>query len=289
MICTANGTAEDLTNTGSTTVPGMCPEGFPNRPLYENMGTATGQTVDGDPVNDVDPSHYCNPPEPDIDIEKATNGVDADDPNAGDAPQIAPGDFVGWTYVVTNTGDVTLFNVGVVDDQGVLVTCPQDTLEPDESMICTANGTAEDLLDTGATTVPGMCPDGFPNRPLYENMGTATGETEIGETVQDVDPSHYCNPPDPNIDIEKLTNDVDADDPNAGDAPQIAPGDLVTWTYIVTNTGNVTLTDVTVMDDGLPVVSCVVTELAPGEMFTCTGSALAEDLLNTSFTTVPGL
>ena len=61
---------------------------------------------------------------PSIDIEKATNGVDADDPNAGDAPQIAmPGGLVTWTYVVTNTGNEPLNNVVVTDDQGVALSC----------------------------------------------------------------------------------------------------------------------------------------------------------------------
>ena len=108
---------------------------------------------------------------PDIDIEKLTNGVDADDPNAGDAPQILPGDPVTWTYIVTNTGNVPLTNVTVTDDQGVAVSCPADTLAPGDSFTCTANGVADDLLTTGFTTVPGLC-GGFPNTPLYENIGT---------------------------------------------------------------------------------------------------------------------
>jgi hypothetical protein len=154
---------------------------------------------------------------------------------------IAPGDVVTWTYVVTNTGDITLTNVTVVDDQGVAVSCPTDTLAPGESMVCTASGLADDLMMTGFTTVPGMC-DGIPDPwPLYENMGTATGEWMAGQTVQDVDPSHYCNPPMPDILIEKHTNGADADDPNGMDVPVIAPNDPVTWEYFVTNTGNITL------------------------------------------------
>src|SRR3569833_2159837 len=71
------------------------------------------------------------PQAPAIKIVKVTgatsgfaNGADANDPNAGDAPQIAIGNTVFWTYRVTNTGNVTLNNVLVTDDQGVAVTCP---------------------------------------------------------------------------------------------------------------------------------------------------------------------
>ena len=62
-------------------------------------------------------------------------------------------DEVVWTYIVTNTGDVALFNVQVVDDAGT----PQDprddfaplggaTLEPGESIEVTASGIVVDGL-----------------------------------------------------------------------------------------------------------------------------------------------
>ena len=52
------------------------------------------------------------------------------------------------------------------------------------------------------------------------------------------DPSHYCNPAEPGIDIEKLTNDRDADGANDVDTPSVTGCQLV-WTYVVRNTGNV--------------------------------------------------
>ena len=55
------------------------------RPTYSNLGTVQARQL-----TDSDPSHYCNPPAPAIDIEKATNGVDADDPNAGTAAGFGP-------------------------------------------------------------------------------------------------------------------------------------------------------------------------------------------------------
>jgi len=77
----------------------------------------------------------------------------------------------------------------MVDDQGVLVSCPKATLQPGESMDCTASATAENLNATSFTTVPGLC-GGFPGTPLYENMATATGETSTDAFVEDTDPSH---------------------------------------------------------------------------------------------------
>ncbi|WP_440954461.1 DUF7507 domain-containing protein [Methanosarcina sp. Mfa9] len=211
---------------------------------YANLGNATGYYEDM-PVSDEDPSHYFGAT-PAIDIEKATNGEDAD---AAPGPMIVAGGTVEWTYVVTNTGNVPLENVNVVDDQGVTVSCPTDTLAPGESMTCTATGTA----------IPGQ----------YENLGTTTGE--YGQTtVSDADPSHYFGA-EPAVDIEKHTNGNDADEPTG---PFVMVGAPVTWEYIVNNTGNVELTNVEVSDDVLGYVGTIaVLPVGATETLTMDGTA----------------
>ncbi|NEO97701.1 MAG: hypothetical protein F6K58_03135, partial [Symploca sp. SIO2E9] len=80
---------------------------------------------------------------------------------------------------------------------------------------------------------------------IYQNTGTVEAD---GATDSDL--SHYVNLDlQPGIDIEKFTNGVDADTPGA--AAVIAAGDTVTWTYEVTNTGNVSFnaSDISVTDD----------------------------------------
>ena len=105
---------------------------------------------------------------PAIDVEKATNGHDADLPTG---PSILVGDDVVWTYLVTNQGEVTLTNISVIDDQGVLVICPLDMLAVGASMECSASGTA----------IEGQ----------YGNIGTAAGTAPDGAIVTSSDPSHY--------------------------------------------------------------------------------------------------
>ncbi len=55
----------------------------------------------------------------------------------------------------------------------------------------------------------------------------------------------------PAISIVKYTNGQIANDPNGTDVPVIKPGDPVTWTYEVTNTGQVAIarSNVSVTDD----------------------------------------
>jgi len=66
-----------------------------------------------DDVDDEDPSHYFGEAGPAIDIEKDTNGNQADVITLQD--QIAIGDPVAWTFEVENTGNVDLANVTVTD------------------------------------------------------------------------------------------------------------------------------------------------------------------------------
>jgi LPXTG-motif cell wall-anchored protein/uncharacterized repeat protein (TIGR01451 family) len=206
------------------------------------------------------------PATPDIDIEKATNGSDAD---TVPGPSIPAGAPVTWTYVVTNTGTVTLTNVGVSDVPAATITCPQSTLAPNESMTCTASGTAA--------------------LGQYTNTATATGTPPTGPNVTDADPSHYFGVA-PGIDIEKATNREDAD---AAPGPLVETGDPVTWTYVVTNTGNVALDPVVVTDDQLGTITCPASTLAVGASMTCTASGTAvagqyENLATATGTTPTG-
>ena len=281
----------DCDGTGSNVIPGpLAPEasftciatGTATAGQYANTGTVTGVDPTDVEVTDEDPSHYFGT-EPSIDIEKATNGDDADVPTG---PLVAVGGTVRWTYVVRNTGNVALNDVAVTDDlvDAAAIDCDgtgsnviPGPLAPDGTFTCVATGVAE----------PGQ----------YANLGTVTGVgpvttdaagTEVaGVEVTDEDPSHYFGAA-PQVDIEKATNNDDADD-----APgvQTSEGAPVTWTYVVTNTGNVPLTAVTVTDDmvGTAEIDCdgtggnvIAGPLAPAEDFTCvaTGTAIAGQYAN---------
>ncbi len=115
-------------------------------------------------------------PIPSIDLEKHTNGADADDANGTDVPRVQLGDAISWEYIVTNTGTDTLVDVNVTDSPAETITCDHTTLAPGDSMTCTASGTAGALG-------------------LYENNATVTAEGNVsGTAVTDSDPSHYIVP-----------------------------------------------------------------------------------------------
>lgn len=76
----------------------------------------------------------------------------------------------------------------------------------------------------------------------------------------------------PAVALEKSTNGKDAD---TAPGPSIPVGDPVAWEYVVSNIGNVELTDIEVTDDqGVPVI-CPATALRAGGSMTCTGTGSA--------------
>ncbi len=268
VIVDDNGTPLDATDdvtvvTGETLAANQTKTftatGIAQTPQYANIAVVTADWTDGQnkvqTVTDSDPSHYIGsgtstptptpttPPTPTpppgpillpaIDVEKATNGRDADAPPG---PLLAPGDDVTWSYVVRNVGETRLINVVLRDDNGTPANPADDivivsgvTLEVGEVQTFSRTGTARVGQYANVARVVG-----------------ASSETPFGD-VFDTDPSHYVAPLlEPDIDLEKATNGVDADQPPGVRA--IVGGPIV-WTYVMTNTGNVPLTNVTMIDD----------------------------------------
>jgi uncharacterized repeat protein (TIGR01451 family) len=217
---------------------------------YANIGTVTALLPLGGEVAASDPSHYRAGQ---IALEKRTNGISASTPPG---PVLAVGASVSWEYIINNEFQEPLLNVEVIDDQGETVTCPATEIPAGESMTCTASGTVQ--------------------AGQYANSGLVTAELTDGTALNASDPSHYFGQA---IELEKATNGEDADLPPG---PLVAPGDPVTWTYLVTNPGPEEVTGIDVTDDQGEVVSCPATTLAAGNNMTCTanGTAVAGQYAN---------
>ncbi|GAP40069.1 DUF7507 domain-containing protein [Flexilinea flocculi] len=136
------------------------------------------------------------------------------------------GQIINYTYTIKNTGNVNLTGIFSVSDDKASVTCsaPEDgTLSPNEEMICSATYaiTQADLI-TGIVTNSAFASGFFGSNPI--NSDPVDETIIIGEI--------------PSILVVKssTTNEISS------------AGDVVPYTFTVTNQGEMPLTGVTVVD-----------------------------------------
>ncbi|HPP03103.1 MAG TPA: hypothetical protein PLX83_21190, partial [bacterium] len=235
--------------------------------LQTNWATVKGYTADNALVEASDSANYTGTEaKPEIELYKrvsvdGVNWVDADSEN--DQLYICEGQIY-FKWLVINTGNVTLTNV-VVTDNGNQV-CSTASLSPSQSISC----------EIGPLDVkPGK----------GSNTANVIGYPECGaaESVTDEDSAYYFGVR-ASIDVEKYVNDDDADLPPG---PTILVGDPVTFKFVVTNTGNVDLTDVYVTDSVLGNIAGPI-KLKVDESVTFNKSGTAEVGTHTNTATATG-
>ena len=103
-----------------------------------NIADVTGDDPNGDPVTDSDTNTVSIDQNPAIDLVKTNGGVVDEDGNGDDA-----GDTIVYDYSVENTGNVTLFNVTLSDDQLGAITLTSGLTDED------GDGDVDDLAVGG--------------------------------------------------------------------------------------------------------------------------------------------
>ncbi|GAA2465755.1 hypothetical protein GCM10009857_34540 [Agromyces soli] len=222
----------------------------------DNTATAAATPPNGLPQVSSRPSSTSTPVEraaPALAIEKSAEPQDA--------ASYQEGQEITYSFVVRNTGNVTVADIDVTESDfsgtGTLsaLSCPADrTLAPNTSFVCTASYTLTQAdVDAGEVT----------------NAATASGDAPDGAPVDaPEDTARIPVEADPQIALEKSVT------PSA----PAGPGETVTYEFVITNTGNVSLTDPTIDETAFggsgapPEVSCPSGVLRPGEVVICTAS-----------------
>ena len=171
------------------------------------------------------------------------------------------GETISYSFLVTNTGSVTLTNVTVNDpllqNAGVALDQGPQTLAPGGSFTFTATYTPTQAeIDAGSV----------------RNTATPTGTPPSGPPVEGP-PDTVIVPPDQasgmTIDKTGTLNDLDGDG-------LLDLGETISYSFLVTNTGSLTLTNVTVNDPLLQNAGVALDQgpqtLAPGGSFTFTAT-----------------
>ncbi|MEZ7507329.1 gliding motility-associated C-terminal domain-containing protein, partial [Flavobacterium sp. Arc2] len=169
-----------------------------------------------------------------------------------------PGDTVLYNFVVINTGNVTLTNITITDNNAVITGGPIATL---------GVGAVNSTTFTAVHTIT----QNDINAGYVYNLATATGTTPNGGSVTatSTDPTPCTTCPiiqdcktctitklaqSPTIEVVKTANSENYS----------AVGDILNYTIKVTNTGNVTLYQIAVTDP-LTGLDIAITSLDPGK------------------------
>ncbi len=207
-----------------------------NSSVYSDTSDDTDASSPG---GDNDPTITFLVQNPQIEVTK--------DDNFTLLPQnINPGDIIHYDIVVTNTGNVTLYNLSVSDNNANFTsgnTIAQ--LDVGQSITITADHTVTYAdIDAGQVV----------------NQATATvnfGTQTITELSDDADPAGPNGNNDPTVtlisQVPELT--VTKDDGFPFTPQNLVVGDVITYTITVTNTGNVTLSNITVTDANATIIS----------------------------------
>jgi len=216
-----------------------------------NTATATADAPGAipDPESDPDTAVVEIPAVETLSLEKTlAEGTTADE----------AGDTVTYLFEVTNTGNVTVRDVAIDElaftgaGDAVTIECEDGALAPGEAMTCV--GSYELVqADVDAGTVDNTA------------VATAVGPWD-GEIVSDESSARLTIDPDPGLSLVKSVS-----------PGEVALGDEVTYSFVVTNTGNVTLTQVRIAEDAftgageLTPVTCgdAASSLAPGAQAVC--------------------
>ena len=187
-----------------------------------------------------------------------------------DIDPIAVGGTLTYTVTVTNNGP----SAGV----GVVVT---DTLPSEVTFVSSTDSCVEGPTDTLTCTL-GLIPPSAPNNVVSFDIvvtvdalppsGTITNTATVSSDSPDSNPDNDTDSEDtivqdPSILLTKsgTLNDDDG-------TPGVSPGDSIDYTFEVENTGNVTLTNVTLADTvgGVTLFGGPIASLAPGATDTTT-------------------
>ena len=241
-------------NTCLSTLPYTVTQNDVDRGSVSNTATVTATAPSG-----------VTPPTPQTSTTTSTGPTAAPSvqmlKSASVASFATPGETLTYTFEVENTGNVTLTGLSVADTAlgfscaladlapgGIATTCDDGT-----TLLQATRVTAQTDVDRGG----------------YSNTARVSGTTAVGGTVvQDDDTVTVAGPSQaPAITLAKLIT---------GGDPFDAVNDAVSYSYTITNTGNITLTSpISVADDKIPTVSCPslpVAGIAPGGTLVCTAT-----------------
>ena len=202
----------------------------------ENTATVSGTDSQGGPVSDKDTESVMLTYTSELTLSKSADVATAN-----------VGETITYSFSVENTGDTTISGITLNDPLLETITLDLTTLAPDE--------TASSIDGPYTYTV---VEDDLPG-PL-ENTATVSGADSQGNQVSDDDTESV-----------ELTYTSELTLSKEADVGSANVGDTITYDFVVENTGDTTISNITLSDPLLETITLDLTTLAPGETANSTG------------------
>ena len=191
----------------------------------ENISGSANLNAVIDALNDYLADPVSQPANPALGITK-TGTLNDDDGTTG----LSAGDTISYAFTVTNTGNTTLTNIEVTDPKATVTGTTIASL---------ASGASDTTSYTASYTLLQADIDAG----TFTNTATATGDGAGTDDVTDTDSDTQTLARTGSLTLIKT-----ASDPADSDSNGVDVGDVITYTYVTTNSGNVTLTNVVVAE-----------------------------------------
>ena len=158
------------------------------------------------------------------------------------------GEVITFSYTLTNNGTVDLSGLTIIPTHGSSPSCPAATLAPGASMTCTAS-----YAITGADVSAGS----------FKAQASATGSDGVNTIASNTGEATLTWVANPRLQLAK----------SASPTESAISGTVISYTYVLTNGGNVILTGPYTVTDNKTTVTCPAAgDLAPGASLSCTAT-----------------
>ena len=225
-------------------------------------------------VSSADGANFTTVTSPTVDVTVVCPPVIVVEKSAS-AGRVDIGD--DYTYTITTTNNA--LPTGAAGQDVVITDDLDDDLAGVSATYSVAGGASQPCDATGAGNTVRCAIGDLPVGESADVIVTATATLEACGSVRNVSQADGTNfttvfSEEVNVLIPCPTPPASISLVKTGVAPDRAPGDLITYTYLITNTGQTTLTDITLDDDILGSITVPKTTLTAGESMTATATHL---------------
>jgi uncharacterized repeat protein (TIGR01451 family)/gliding motility-associated-like protein len=251
--------SDPLASVTGTTIPELAPAAVDNtsftgsyvvnqadidRGYFTNIASVAGTAINAAVASDTDTVTVAAIQSSAIVLSKSLDNINGD---PGTDSIVNAGDELQYGFTITNTGNVTLYNVTVSDP----------------------------LASVAGTTIPELAPAAVDNttftgsyvanqadvdRGYFTNIASVAGTAPDDAVASDTDTVTVAAIQSPAIVLTKSLDNINGD---PGTDSFVNAGDELQYGFTITNTGNVTLYNVTVSDPLASVAGTTIPELAP--------------------------